>query len=279
MADDTSWMAQDWPEEPPAATDLRPEIPHPARIYDYFLGGKDNFPADREAAEQIIALAPGIPEAARANRAFLQRAVRLVAEQGIDQFLDIGTGIPTEGTTHQVAQQVDPTARVVYVDNDPIVAAHARALMAGPGHGRTLVLQADLRDPAAILDDPRVREVLDFDRPVALMLVAVMHFIDEDQDPYGIVGTLLDALAPGSVLIMTHGTADFEAPATVAAGRAVYEKAAARATPRTREQIERFLDGLEPLEPGLVVVPQWRPESPEAAEVWAPAYAVVARKN
>lgn len=132
MADNTSWMAQDWPQEPPPATDLRPEIPHPARIYDYFLGGKDNFPADRAAAEQIIAIAPGIPEAAKANRAFLQRAVRFVAEQGIDQFLDIGTGIPTEGNTHEVAQQVDPQVRVVYVDNDPIVLAHARALMAGP---------------------------------------------------------------------------------------------------------------------------------------------------
>ncbi|TQF06431.1 SAM-dependent methyltransferase [Kitasatospora acidiphila] len=266
-------------QEPPPATDLRPEIPHPARIYDYFLGGKDNFPADRAAAEQIIAIAPGIPEAAKANRAFLQRAVRFVAEQGVDQFLDIGTGIPTEGNTHEVAQQVDPQVRVVYVDNDPIVLAHARALMAGPSHGRTLALQADLRDPAAILADQQVREALDFDRPIALMLIAVLHFIDEEQDPYGIVKTLLDALAPGSFLIMSHGTGDFGDPAQTEAGKEVYRRAAAQATPRPRAQIERFLEGLELVEPGLVVIPQWRPESAGAADVWAPGYAVVARKR
>ncbi|MCC9312425.1 SAM-dependent methyltransferase [Kitasatospora sp. RB6PN24] len=279
MANETDWMAQDWPDEPPPATDLRPEIPHPARIYDYFLGGKDNFPADRAAAEQIIAIAPGMPEAAKANRAFLQRAVRFVTEQGVNQFLDIGTGIPTEGNTHEVAQRVDPRARVVYVDNDPIVLAHARALMAGAGQGRTVALQADLRDPAAILADPRVRAALDFDRPVALMLVAVLHFVDEDQDPYGIVKTLMDALASGSFLILSHGTGDFGDPAQTEAGKEVYRRAAAQATPRTREQVERFLEGLEPVEPGLVVLPEWRPESAGAADVWAPGYAAVARKK
>jgi hypothetical protein len=279
MENDVSWMAQDWSGEQQPATDLRPEVPHPARIYNYFLGGKDNFPADRAAGEQMIAVAPQTPGAARANRAFLQRAVRFVAAEGVDQFLDIGTGIPTAGNTHEVAQQVDPQARVVYIDNDPIVLAHARALMAGPGHGATTVIQADLREPAAILADPRVREALDFDRPIALMLVAVLHFVDEELDPYGIVATLLDALAPGSYLILSHATGDFDPPATAEAGKEIYKKAAAQVSPRTREQVERFVEGLEPAEPGLVVLPKWRPESAEEAEVWAPGYAVVARKK
>ncbi|GAA1994627.1 SAM-dependent methyltransferase [Kitasatospora viridis] len=278
MAETTGWMAQDWPDEPPAASDLRPEVPHPARIYNYLLGGKDNFPADRAAAEQLISLSPGIGAAARSNRTFLRRAVRLAAEQGIGQFLDIGTGIPSEGNTHQVAQLVDPAARVVYVDNDPIVLAHARALMAGPGHGATTVLQADLREPEAILADPRVRAALDFDRPVALLLVAVLHFIDEEQDPYRLVATLLAALAPGSLLILSHGTGDFDPPARVAAGTQVYCAATAQVTPRSRAQIERFLTGLELVEPGLVPAPAWRAESAEEAAIWAPGYAVVARK-
>jgi hypothetical protein len=278
MENDISWMATDWSEEERPATDLRPEVPHPARIYNYFLGGKDNFPADRAAAEQMIAIAPQTPGAARANRAFLQRAVRFVADQGIDQFLDIGTGIPTAGNTHEVAQQVNPKAAVVYVDNDPIVLAHARALMAGPGHGATTVLQADLREPAAILADPRVREVLDLDRPVALMLVAVLHFVDEELDPYGLVATLLAALPAGSYLIVTHATGDFDPPATAEAGKEVYRKAAAQVSPRTKDQVARFVEGLETVEPGLVPLSEWRPESADQAAVWAPGYAVVARK-
>ncbi|PYC85842.1 methyltransferase [Streptomyces tateyamensis] len=278
MENDVSWMATDWTEEERPATDLRPEMPHPARIYNYFLGGKDNFPADRAAAEQMIAVAPRTPGAAKANRAFLQRAVRFVAGQGIDQFLDIGTGIPTAGNTHEVAQQVNPKAGVVYVDNDPIVLAHARALMAGAGHGATAVIQADLREPAAILADPRVHEVLDFDRPVALMLVAVLHFVDEELDPYGLVATLLEALPSGSYLILSHATGDFDPPATAEAGKQIYKKAAAQVSPRTREQVARFTAGLEEVEPGLVALSRWRPESAEQAEVWAPGYAVVARK-
>ncbi|MFE0458800.1 SAM-dependent methyltransferase [Kitasatospora sp. NPDC058965] len=278
MENDVSWMATDWTEEERPATDLRPEVPHPARIYNYYLGGKDNFPADRAAAEQMIAVAPQTPGAARANRGFLQRAVRFVADQGIDQFLDIGTGIPTAGNTHEVAQQVNPKASVVYVDNDPIVLAHARALMSGPGHGATTVIQADLREPATILADPRVREVLDLDRPVALMLVAVLHFVDEELDPYGLVAQLLAALPAGSYLILSHATGDFDPPATAEAGKEIYKRAAAQVSPRTREQVARFTAGLEPVEPGLVALAQWRPASAEEAEVWAPGYAVVARK-
>src|SRR3954471_678803 len=154
-------------------TDLRPEIPHPARVYDFLLGGKDHFPSDREAGEAIPAMGEGARTGVRANRAFLQRAVRTLAGLGIDQFLDIGTGIPTAGNTHQIAQEANPEARVVYVDNDPIVLTHARALMSGMGHGVTRVLQADLREPEKILASAEVNETLDFTRPVGLLLVAV----------------------------------------------------------------------------------------------------------
>ncbi len=277
MAENTAWMDQTTGEFRPPS-DLHPEIPHPARIYNYFLGGKDHFPADREAAEKVLAFAPATPSAARANRAFLQRAVRYVAGEGITQFLDIGTGIPTAGNTHEVAQQVDPAVKVVYIDNDPIVLAHARALMAGPGHGATTVLQADLRDPAAILADPRVREAIDFGQPVALMLVAVLHFVDDEQDPYGLVRTLIDALAPGSYLILSHATGDFDPPEHSAAGKAAYQKAAAQVSPRSHPEVLRFFEGLDLLEPGVVAVPKWRPEDPEAAEAWAPGYGAVARK-
>ncbi|MCX5214126.1 SAM-dependent methyltransferase [Kitasatospora sp. NBC_00240] len=278
MAENTSWMdgtAEDF--RPPS--DLRPDIPHPARIYNYFLGGKDHFPADREAAEKVLAFAPATPSAARANRAFLQRAVRYVAGEGITQFLDIGTGIPTAGNTHEIAQQVDPAVKVVYIDNDPIVLAHARALMAGPGHGATTVLQADLRDPKSILTDPRVREAIDLDRPVALMLVAVLHFVDDEQDPQGIVRTLLDALAPGSFLILSHATGDFDPPEHSVAGKAAYQKAAAQVSPRPHAEVLRLFDGLELLEPGLVALPKWRPEDLESADAWTPGYGAVARKS
>ncbi len=278
MQESTAWMGQTGSEDQ-QPTDLRPEMPHPARIYNYFLGGKDNFPADRAAAEQMIAAAPGTPGAARANRGFLQRAVRHVTAQGIDQFLDIGTGIPTAGNTHEVAQQVNPDARVVYIDNDPIVLAHARALMSGPGHGATTVIQADLRDPEEILADPRVRAALDLERPVALMLVAVLHFIDEERDPYAIVAGLLEALPAGSYLILSHATGDFDPPVRAEVGRQVYSKATAQVSPRTLAQVERFAEGLELLEPGVVAVPKWRPESEEDAAVWAPGYGLVARKK
>ncbi|WP_354639509.1 SAM-dependent methyltransferase [Kitasatospora camelliae] len=259
-------MALDWMSDgadaPPPPVDLRPEIPHPARMYDYYLGGKDNFPADREAAEKVLGLSPLVRISALANRAFLQRAVRHLAEQGVRQFLDIGTGIPTAGNTHEVAQRVHPDARVAYLDNDPIVLVHSRALLAGTGHGGVTVLQADLRDPKAILSDPQVRSVLDLDRPVALLLFAILHFIDDADDPYGIVRTLVDALPSGSYLAMSHGTADFSTPDQAAKGPAVYRNATAQLTMRSREQVLRFFDGLELQEPGLVTAPLWRPDQP-----------------
>ncbi|MGW4381309.1 SAM-dependent methyltransferase [Kitasatospora sp. NPDC004531] len=272
------WMSGE--QAPPPSAELRPEVPHPARMYDYYLGGKDNFPADRAAAEKVLALSPLVRISALANRAFLQRAVRvLAAEQGVRQFLDIGTGIPTAGNTHEIAQAVDPAARVAYLDNDPIVLVHGRALLAGAEQGSVSVLQADLRDPKAILADPAVRDLLDLDRPVALMLFAILHFIDEADDPYTIVRTLVDALPSGSHLALSHATADFIDPAEASKGPAIYRSATAQLTMRSRAQVLRFFDGLELLEPGLVTAPQWRPDqAPQDTDGQVAIWAGVARK-
>ncbi|MGK4583856.1 SAM-dependent methyltransferase [Kitasatospora sp. HPMI-4] len=271
------WMSSEGSELRPPA-DLRPEIPHPARMYDYYLGGKDNFPADREAAERVMALGPVVRISARANRAFLQRAVRHLSELGVKQFLDIGTGIPTAGNTHEIAQRVHPDAKVVYLDNDPIVLVHSRALLAA-GHGTAVVVDGDLRRPAAILDDPEVRRAIDFGQPVALLLCAVLHFVDDAEDPHGIVRQLVDALPSGSYLALSHGTSEFLPPADRGRGAAVYRTASARLTPRDREQVLRFFDGLELLEPGLVTAPFWRPDQEaRGAETTAAIWAGVARK-
>ncbi|MFJ5231769.1 SAM-dependent methyltransferase [Kitasatospora sp. NPDC088391] len=266
-------------QSPPPSAELRPEIPHPARMYDYYLGGKDNFPADRAAAEQVVALSPLVRISAQANRAFLQRAVRLLAESGVRQFLDIGTGIPSAGNTHEIAQSVDPSARVAYLDNDPIVLVHGRALLAGAEPGSVSVLQADLREPKAILADPAVRDLLDLDRPVALQLFAILHFIDDADDPYAIVRTLVDALPSGSYLALSHATGDFVPQEDADRGPAIYRAATAQLTMRTREQVLRFFDGLELLEPGLVTAPQWRPDQePRDTDAQVAIWAGVARK-
>ncbi|WP_280671946.1 SAM-dependent methyltransferase [Kitasatospora sp. MAP12-44] len=270
-----SWADDDTP--PPA--DLHPEIPHPARMYDYYLGGKDNFPADRAAAEKVLSFGPLVRISALANRAFLQRAVGHLAELGIDQFLDIGTGIPTAGNTHEVAQRVNPSARVAYLDNDPIVLVHSRALLAAASQGTATVLQADLRDPAAILADPQVRQLLDLGKPVALLLFAVLHFIDEADDPHTIVRTLVDALPSGSYLALSHATGDFATEADAAKGPSVYRSASAQLTMRTKAEVARFFDGLELLEPGLVTAPQWRPDQPaEDTDAQVAIWAAVGRK-
>ncbi|WSL76076.1 SAM-dependent methyltransferase [Kitasatospora sp. NBC_01266] len=266
MTDDQE-ISLDWmsasEEDGQEPSDLRPEVPHPARMYDYYLGGKDNFPADRAAAEQVMAISPRVRLSAQANRAFLQRAVRYLAEQGVKQFLDIGTGIPTAGNTHEIAQKVHPDARVAYLDNDPIVLVHSRALLAGASHGTATVVQADLRDPAGILADPEVRGLLDLGRPVALLLFAILHFVDEESDPYGIVRTLVDALPSGSYLALSHGTADFLSPEQAQRGPAVYCAATERLTLRSKAQVARFFEGLELVGPGIVTVPLWQPEQPE----------------
>jgi len=253
---------------------------HSARVYDYWLGGKDHFAADREAAEQAIAANPGIVMDVRANRAFLARAVRyLVAECGVRQFLDIGTGLPTASNTHEVAQVADPAARVVYVDNDPVVLAHARALLTSTSKGATAYLDADLRDTKAILD--AASETLDFSQPIALMLLIVLHMIPDGDDPYGIVASLVRALPPGSYLVLAHPASDIRTAQQAEMTRRVNERMSGpKATMRDRAAIARFFDGLDLLDPGVVQPQQWRPDP--AAGAPAPsqvtAWCGVARK-
>jgi hypothetical protein len=257
---------------------LDTSVPHPARRYDYWLGGKDNFAADRESGDAIAAAFPAIRTAVQENRGFLRRAVTfLTKDVGIRQFLDIGTGLPTANNTHEVAQAIAPESRIVYVDNDPLVLVHARALLTSSPEGSTAYLDADLRDTDRILDDANVRGTLDFSQPIAVMLVAILHFIPDAADPYGIVARLVDALPTGSYLVMSHATGDFwseQARADLASGRL------GPLTPRTHDEFARFFDGLELVPPGITSIAQWRDEDepeprPTAAESYA--YGAVAR--
>lgn len=234
--------------------------PHPARIYDYLLDGKDNYEVDQRAGDQLAAAAPEVRIGVRANRAFLQRAVRHVVGSGVRQILDIGTGLPTSPNVHETAQEVAPDVRIAYVDNDPIVNAHANALL--DRTGETGVVLADLRDPRAVVDHPDVRRVIDFDEPVALLLVAILHFITDEEEPERIVATLRDALPAGSFLVLSHATGDF---ADRSEAQAVYAKATATLNLRSRARVERFFDGFDLIEPGLAQVPFWRPDSPPPA--------------
>ncbi|MFJ9711560.1 SAM-dependent methyltransferase [Streptomyces sp. NPDC101234] len=231
--------------------------PHPARIYDYLLGGKDNYEVDRKAGDQLGTLAPEVYASVKANRAFLHRAVRFVVENGVRQILDVGTGLPTSPNVHEVAQAVAPDVRVAYVDNDPIVKAHADALLNRAG--TTSIILADLRDPQSILDHPEVRRVIDFGRPVALFLVAILHFIPDTDEPERIVATLRDALPDGSFLVLSHATSDFVGDRTEA--QAVYNNATATMNLRSRDRVERFFEGFDLVEPGVLQVPFWRPDA------------------
>jgi trans-aconitate methyltransferase len=237
---------------------LDTSVAHPARVYDYWLGGKDNFAADREAAERVLAVTPGLRFRVRANRAFLGRATRyLAADAGVRQFLDIGTGIPTGDNTHEVAQKAAPDARIVYVDNDPIMLLHAQALLRSTPEGATDYLQADLREPGLILD--RAARILDFGQPVAVMLLGVLHLIQDSEDPWGIVAQLMDAMPSGSYLTISHPAIDIHR-AQAEAQRVYNERVSTPQTLRTREQVARFFAGLDLVEPGLVQVHQWRPD-------------------
>jgi hypothetical protein len=231
--------------------------PHPARMYDYWLGGRDNYEIDRDAAERVLATMPRMRDGIRENRAFLRRAVRAVVEGGARQIIDIGTGIPTSPNTHEVAQQIAHT-RVAYVDNDPIVGVHAQARLLGTNS--TGFALADLREPQAVLEHPVVRSLIDFEQPVALLLVAVLHFITDYEEPARIVGVLRDALPPGSWLVLTHGTNDTAVHDTSDAVN-VYKGATATLNLRPRAQVLGFFDGFDLVEPGLVTIAQWRPES------------------
>ncbi len=250
---------------------------NPARRYNYWLGGKDHFAADRASGDAIAQQFPGIITAARANRAFLQRAVAYLADVGVDQFLDIGPGLPAPGCTHEVAQQRIPAARVVYVDHDPLVMAHARALLTGTAPGATGFIEADLTEPQSILGDTTLTDTLDMSRPVGLILTAVLQFVPDDHHAQHAVTTLLQALAPGSFLALSHATGDLLTPRT---SRRL-ATAGSEVTGRPRPHVQRFFDGLTMIPPGLVAVSRWRPDpgSRPPPDDQVPIWGGVARKT
>ncbi|WP_432832922.1 SAM-dependent methyltransferase [Dactylosporangium sp. CA-092794] len=257
-------------------------VPHPARRYDYWLGGKDNFAADRESGDRIAEAYPDTVTSVRENRRFMQRVVRsLAAEAGITQFLDIGTGIPTSPNVHQVAQETAPAARVIYVDNDPLVMVHNRALLVGTPEGVTEYVELDLRQPATILDDPTVRATFDFGKPIAVLLIAVLHFLDDDEQAYRIVAELVERLPPGSYLAVSHATYDPLPAETRDRLRLLAERG--KDGPfhaRTRAEFEEFFTGLSLLAPGVCSLVEWRPDldpKPEAEATAVAAYGAVAR--
>jgi len=250
MAGEPDWV-------PPEVDTRRANV---ARVYDYWLGGSHNFLADQDVARAIAAVEPNVREFARANRAFLGRAVRFLCAAGIRQFLDIGSGIPTQGNVHEVAQQADPGARVVYADIDQVAIAHSKALLAG--NQNATIIEGDLRDPEKILADEGTRRLIDFGQPVGLLLMVVLHFIADAEDPGRIVATLRDALAPGSYLVLGHGT-DEGNPVAVQAARTIYNRSVStQVHVRSSAEIMRFFDGFELVDPGLVYPPLWRPDSP-----------------
>ena len=263
---------------------LPPEInaggAHPARVYDYWLGGKDNFAADRKVGDAVTAAIPSTPLLARENRAFLGRAVRYLAkEAGIRQFLDIGTGIPTAGNTHEVAQSVAPDCRVVYVDNDPIVLAHARALMTGDPAGATAFIQADFREPGKIIADPALRRTLDLQQPVALMLIALLHFFTDPDNPQAIVSSLVDKLPSGSYLAITNLTADFMDPEQSAKATQAGRQGGITYVPRSEAEVAASAVGLDLVQPGVVPMQAWQPGGVAPAGRYGPtSYVAVARK-
>src|SRR5215469_15621282 len=246
---------------------LDPTVPNVARMYDFMLGGKDNYASDREAVARLIEISPEVSLAARWNRQFLGRAVRFVAGQGVTQFLDVGAGLPTQQNVHQVAQEVAPEAVTVYVDNDPVVLAHANALLVGDA--RTAVVAGDVRDPAGILRNAEATGLLDLGRPVCLLLVAILHFVTDADEPAALVAAFLDALAPGSYLILSHATMHGY-PVQAAADSAdragqVYDRATSQLSMRDRAEVTQLLAGLDLVEPGLVHVTHWRPTEPPRA--------------
>ena len=274
-------MAENWPHagDPDPEEDLQvtldTSVAHPARVYDYWLGGKDNFAADREAAEQVIAANPNVLPGVRANRAFLGRAVRYLAgEAGIRQFLDLGTGLPTAENTHQVAQATAPDARVVYADNDPMVLTYARALLTSTPQGATAYLQADIRDTDKVLAG--AAETLDFSKPVAVMALMILQYVPDDDDPWDIVRRVLDPLAPGSYLTVSDTVRDIDTGrVTEGAARLNQRMGPTQLTLRSRPEFERFFDRLEMVEPGIVPLPQWRAPG---SEYPIPCYAGMGRK-
>jgi len=253
--------------------DLQIDRPHPARVYDYLLGGKDNYAADRAAAAEGLKANPNSRIPPRENRAFMHRVVRYLAgEARISQFLDIGTGIPTSPNVHEVAQAIEPKAHIVYVDNDPIVLVHARALLTSGAEGKTAYVNADMRDVETILSAPELRQTLDLSQPVALLLMAIMHFVPDADQPYELADRLLAALPSGSYLALSHLTVDFD-PAAWAGVAAVYRRSGVIMQVRSRPEIERFFAGLDLIDPGVVSLPHWQPADDD--EVGRPSDAAV----
>jgi hypothetical protein len=250
MAGEPDWV-------PPGVDTKRANV---ARVWDYWLGGSHNFLADQDVARAIAAVEPNVRMFARANRAFLGRTVRFLAAAGVRQFLDIGSGIPTEGNVHEVAQQADPAARVVYADIDPVAIAHSEAILAD--NENAAVIEADLREPEVIRSHKTTRRLVDFDQPAGLLLMCVLHFISDAEDPWRIVATLRDALAPGSYIVIGHGT-DEGNPVTVGAAKTMYNRSVStQVHVRSHSEIRRFFDGFDLVDPGLVYAPLWRPDSP-----------------
>ena len=252
-------------------------VPNVARIYDYLLGGKDNYPSDRKAAEELLGAVPDAAIAARQNRQFLGRAVRfLVKDSGIRQFIDIGTGLPTQGSVHEIAQQFASDARVCYVDNDPVVVAHAQALLVK--NGNTVAIGRDLRDPDQIIRHPALRALIDLDKPVAILLAAILHFVPDAENPYSVVERLKEVMAPGSYLVISHVTGD-ELPAEAAErARQLYENSSAPGVMRTRAEVARFFAGLELVPPGVVNASSWGASVPARKSYRTIFYAGVGRK-
>ncbi|MEU2610995.1 SAM-dependent methyltransferase [Micromonospora sp. NPDC007271] len=280
MAETTSGV-RPVPEQPPSAR-IDPSVPHPARRYDYWLGGKDNFAADRRSGDAVAAAYPAIRTTVIENRRFMQRATRYLAgTAGIRQFLDLGTGIPTSPNMHEIAQGIAADSRVAYVDNDPIVLAHARALLTSTPEGATAYVDADLREPERILNDPEVRATIDFDRPVGLMLVAILHFLTDVNDPHGITRRLIEALPSGSYVVISHATTDLVPREVAATAAPVTTTSMIDMAFRTRGEVAAFFDGLELVPPGISPITEWHSDAPpehRTPAAQASMYGAVARK-
>jgi O-methyltransferase involved in polyketide biosynthesis len=252
-------------------------VPHPARVWDYWLGGKDNFAADREVAEDILRVMPVMAQIARTCRLFLATAVHYLAtEGGVRQFLDIGTGLPTANNTHEVAQRAVPDARVVYVDNDPIVLLHAEALLHSGPRGRCAYIDADARDPRAVLAE--ASRTLDFSQPVAIIMLGILHYIPDDDDPYAVVRSYLEAVGPGSLLVASHASSDIEIFGQPEATDRYNSQARIPLTLRSREQFARFFRDMDLIPPGITPLGQWAPGAGEGGPATLPTYTAVARK-
>ncbi|MBB5868905.1 O-methyltransferase involved in polyketide biosynthesis [Allocatelliglobosispora scoriae] len=260
-----------------ASADVDLDRPSVARVYDYYLGGSHNFAVDREFAEKVLQAMPNVPRLARENRAFLRRAVRDLCTDGIDQFVDLGSGIPTEGNVHEVAQEINPEARVVYVDWDPVAAAHGQSILAG--NDRTAVVRADLREPESVFTDSQLTRLIDPSKPTVVLLIAVLHFVPDDQHPIELIGRIASLLAPGSYLAISHASPEGQ-PSELGKAAALYTQTASPVTTRSQTEIAALFGGLDIIEPGVVQTPLWRPDFPDEVDPEAqtyPGFAGVAR--